>query len=256
MARDNSQRIATIKALFALAEKDCDDPSCKGGDCKHEGEREAARAKANQLMALWEIEDAQLVINEQRRMTADDIKDTQFWYDVPKSYEKEFLHLGYKIVAAMGLEGATLRSSGRRGWGRSGLTLVGTPEDIERAQLAIMSLTLQCHTALNRFGKTLVVGNGSYKWNMRRSFIIGFAQRVSERIAFARQHVEGRTTGTDLVLVDKSVWTKRHAEAMGFTTRKLGNYYAAGTQGGRQAGDQADIGQSRFGTKPARGIEG
>lgn len=236
-----------------------------------EAEADAFREKAYELMVKWEIDEAQLDAAKQERLRSEDIVRRVVHIATGKTYTME-----YATAMALAAQGMGLRSfltqvwenkkigkkANNAQWFRA-VVLVGFRSDVDRAELLIDSLTLQLTTALSAYGKTLPTWySASNKWNARRSFIVGWGERVSDRLTslrdIARQDMmstEG--TGTELVLVTKDEMVAKWIEDnMKLGTRGRARRYAYdGMTAGADAGNTADIGQQRFGATARGAIE-
>lgn len=244
---------AKIRKLLAVAE----DPATT------EEAAETYRQKAYALMTQFEIEEATLRRDERlatEKVIRLDWKDV----DLGKTYAYEFSYLVANVAKAHGMHGYigksyyNLDGSVVRGAARSYPVVVGFESDVERLKMLVQSLITQCNTALAKHMKAWVAEqywrtpSASDKYNQRRSFIVGYGERLEDRIAEARratvQEAEVSAPGTALVLVSKSEqvdsWVN---ENMTFGTGRSKRYGHDGTAAGRRAANSADLGQQRFG---------
>lgn len=241
MTSPNTDRIAKIQKILALA----NDPGVT------EGEREAAQQKAAALMIAWGIEDAML--HQHDRVGTEPIVTVIVTPGCPKIYSREFSAIGVYVARSFNCMGIfdQYATETRGFWS---VDLVGFQSDVERLQVLVQSLATQAMTALAQAIKAerrWEWMSASEKYNFRRSFVVGFADTVSDRIdAVYRKTVEQSSTpGTDLVLVDRrkkvADWVD---ENMRLSMSGRGHRYTAhGADEGSAAGARADIGQSRFG---------
>lgn len=247
---------AKIRKLLAVAE----DPAMT------EEAAETYRQKAYALMTQFEIEEATLRRDERlatEKVIRLDWKDV----DLGKTYAYEFSHLVANVAKAHGMHGYigksyyNLDGSVVRGAARSYPVIVGFESDVERLKMLVQSLITQCNTALTKHVKAWVAERkdswytptASDKYNQRRSFIVGYGERLEDRITEARratvQEAEVSAPGTALVLVSKSEqvdsWVN---ENMTFSAGRSKRYGYDGAAAGRRAANSADLGQQRFGT--------
>ncbi|MEN8650594.1 DUF2786 domain-containing protein [Streptomyces sp. 21So2-11] len=237
-------KLETIRALLATAE-DSRTP---------EAEAELARKRAFEMMAKYGVEQAML---NDSNPSSDAPTDRQIVLDNPWAMER--VRLINRIATALGCE---LIHLGRDGSGPSRrVHIFGYASDLQRVELLYTSLLLQMNSGL--VTQSVPPGQGARAW--RRSWLIGFINRVGDRIAEAergaREDAKGETTTTTgrsaaLVLADrKTVVERNYRQAYprsrkGGTTTITGNGYGAGWA----AGSRADIGGKRIGRTTAGSI--
>ncbi|MBV9026404.1 MAG: DUF2786 domain-containing protein [Streptomycetaceae bacterium] len=209
-------------------------------------EAETYRGKAFELMAKYGIEQA--LLNE-ARPGSDKPADRLITLDNPWAREKA--HLANGLAKALRCELIMVpRKDGNPG---HAVHVFGYASDLERLDMLFTSLLLQMFGELAR---TPVPANDTPR-AFRRSWILGFAAKVSARVREAEQHARNEATtaatvsgrSTDLVLADrKAVVTRAFHDAYprrrsGGRTTMTGRGYGAG----KAAGARADIGGSRIG---------
>lgn len=134
-----------------------------------------------------------------------------------------------------------------RGFGFA--TVFGYPEDVEAVEELYTSLLVQATTALQREGSREGIDGAGSTRRFRRSFLIGFAYRISERLREANEETVRTVadeTGRDLVPI---LDTRERAaeEAMNATHSNIKGMSISITDGeGYEAGtrlaDRADLG--------------
>lgn len=250
----DQEKLEKVRKLLAMAE---------GG--KTQEERDSFMAKANELMIKWGIEDAHLAAGKPADPTK--ISYKSFAPTGPSTYAHEFVVLGIGIADALGAKG--IITQGYRATERSyakteSLGIIGFDEDVERILILWQSLQLQCMNA----SKQAVDGLGKYTWssmtgmekyNFRRSFIVGFARVIKQRLRDLYEEVvvaeTARVAGTDLVLVDRrdqiSKWADENLALKDTASRRYGY---GGVGAGAAAGRKANIGQTGLGASTQRAI--
>ncbi len=218
--------LAKIRALLAKAES-----------TDFDAEAETFTAKAQELMTRHRIDRATLVA------------------DAPSEGEAIGRRLGvdppYARAKFMLVGGIARANSCRAVWSRTFgfATVFGYPEDVDAVEELYTSLLVQATTALQREGsRDRLDGPGSTR-RFRRSFLIGFAYRISERLREASEETVRTVadeTGRDLVpLLDSRA--RAAEEAMNATHSNIkamsisitdGEGYEAGTR----LADRADLG--------------
>lgn len=220
--------LAKIRALLAKAES-----------TDFDAEAETFTAKAQELMTRHRID----------RATLD--------ADAPSDGEAIGRRLGvdppYARAKFMLVGGIARANSCRAVWSRGFgfATVFGYPEDVDAVEELYTSLLVQATTALQREGsRDRVDGPGSTR-RFRRSFLIGFAYRISERLREANEETVRTVsdeTGRDLVPILDSreraaeeAMNATHSNIRGMSTSITdGEGYEAGTR----LADRADLGLS------------
>ena len=129
--------------------------------------------------------------------------------------------------------------------------LVGATSDIDAVELLFTSLLLQVAQALT--GAERSSGRRSASRSFRRSFLLGYAHRIGERLATARERATAEAAaahGVDLLPVLRS---RQEAVAERVTElfphvragRSRASVDAGGWYAGRAAAERADVGQHR-----------
>lgn len=207
-------------------------------------EREAYSAKAAELMMAYGIEQAQLAAHSTAPI--EKIVKVTIVTDVPKTYAHEYAVLGIRIARAFQCQGILTEQGGRKS-----TIIIGFESDVAQVEQMFRSLTIQCTLDLatwySRNVRTHM--NGTDKFNMKRSFIVGFANGVAEKFEQLKKTVVAQSAaGTDLVLVDR---TKKVAhwidENMRTRSTPSRSYTVNGTAAGHAAGQRANLGQTDLG---------
>lgn len=181
---DDDRRLATIRALLAKAEA-----------TEYPDEAEAFFAKASELIGRWAIDEAMV------------------WADTDRSGRESpeelqlVLHAPYLPQKAV-LVGAVAQAHGCRavrivsppGVGREVISVVGFPTELRWVDTLVTSLLVQLTSAMLARSPRGVSASVSASW--RRSFIIGFAEEVGERLdadrrAAAAEHDAARAARSD-----------------------------------------------------------
>jgi hypothetical protein len=129
--------------------------------------------------------------------------------------------------------------------------LVGLPGDVAAVELLFTSLLLQVAQALGAAERAQ--GRRSASRSFRRSFLLGYAHRIGERLKTARQRATAQAAaehGVDLLPVLRSrreAVEKATAELFPRvrTSRSRASVDAGGWYAGRQAAERADVGHRR-----------
>lgn len=239
--------VGKIKALLNLAE----DPRTP------EHERELARTRAYQLMAKMQIDEADIAAHGEA--PREEIQVREVWLSTPRSYSYEYATMAGVIAEIMGARGLVQKvyhtdasRTKRCGPHWIGL-LIGFASDLDRAMLLFNSLGAQCEQAVAIAGRN----NFSWSWmtasdryNFKRSFIVGFKQRVTARLRALFQEAAAEVTGTstELVLVNRKKIVSDFVDAtMNLSDTRARTYGHAGASAGSAAGARASLGQTTLG---------
>lgn len=231
-------KMKKIRALLAKAEHGAT-----------EQEAETYRAKAFQLMAEYGIEAAMLA---EEKPEADHPEGRTFEVNNPWARENRMLLTG--IAHGLGCRAVLLRD--QKGQPKRA-RIFGYRSDLDRLDVLYTSLLLQMHSAL---------AAETVPWNVRsarawrRSWLLGFAAKVADRIADAEQRARQETTAITstgrsaaLVLADRSTRVNGLVYKEFPRLQKTRTTYSGtGYRNGAAAGARADIGGARIGSR-ARG---
>ncbi|QVJ00396.1 DUF2786 domain-containing protein [Nocardiopsis eucommiae] len=225
-----------VRALLAKAE----DTSAT------EAEAAAFTAKASDLMAKYGIDRAMAA---DRQPANDTPMDKIVTIPNPRANVKAVLL--FRVAEAMRCQ--TIRLPHRKGAsdGTQRVHVFGYTSDVERAEIMYTSLLLQMMNGLAQVNRAPAgVSIKTYK----RSWGLGFAHRVGDRIEAVEQQAaqaatpqaEGRSAA--LVLADRSrVVDSQFRREYPRVAHSRGTHNVAGFGAGAEAGDRADIGQTRVG---------
>jgi hypothetical protein len=211
-------------------------------------EADAFRAKAYELMTKYQIEEA-LVAHA--RQEAAIISDRQV--TIPAPFAREKAHLMSSVAKGLGLRPIIL---GGRGHGYV-IHLFGTDADIERAEFLFTTLLLEVTRVIS---KTVPGSHGTARaW--RASFVLGFAEKVRERLLEARRRSETEAqaaqapggTSVALVLADRTALINAAVHQV-YPRLNTVRYNTRGTGygAGQAAGARADLGGARIGKTGGR----
>ena len=213
-----------VRALLAKAES-----------TTFEAEAEAFTEKAQELIARHAIDEALLHdggdVGEPsvRRLLVDD----------PYARAKAYLvHVVADANHCRSVETPTL------GW----VTVFGYDHDLDAVELLSASLLTQATTAMVRQGPKRDLGGRSVTRSFRRAFLLGFAERVGERLRRATHDQVSVTAETDQRLLpvlgarDERVRAAQEAAFPQVVRRGTSLSNAAGWHAGRAAAELADLG--------------
>jgi hypothetical protein len=239
---DQDGILEKVRKLLAKAEAEGVTPA----------EAEALTGKAAELMARYGIDQARL---NAARPGADELTNRQITVENPWANVRVFLLAG--ILGAMRCQAVQL--TGRDGGAK--IHMFGYASDLDRAELLYTSLLVQMARGLA--AQQIPPGTRSPKaW--RRSWMLGFASAVAERVRAAESRAAGQAeaedqasggTSTALVLADRSLAVKNAARAEYPQTRSTRiTYSGRGYGSGHEAGRRADIGSSKVGAGAGRAL--
>lgn len=256
---DDDRRLSTIRALLAKAEA-----------TEYPDEAEAFFAKASELIGRWAIDEAMLWADADQggREAPDELQLV--------------LHAPYLPQKAV-LVGAVAQAHGCRavrivsppGLGREVVSVVGFPTELRWVDTLVTSLLVQLTQAMLARSPQGVSASVSASW--RRSFIIGFAEEVGERLetdrrAAAAQHdaeraarasaggpseaAAGSAPSAELVLASRSdevdgELRRRHPRLR--SSWASSGRSASGRREGRRAGRDASIERNGLGARARLG---
>ena len=218
-------------------------------------EAEMIMAQVEKLMLKLGLEDVMALTEDKK---SEGIITVEVSYE--GVYASAWIQMAYAIVLALGdLQAIRSDVYDTVKWKKTGLKIiiVGFVSDANRAKTLIDSLSLQCITAVSRHMKNEVSSyhTASEKYNIKRSFIIGFGRGAGSRIERIRTEVVNETAssepGTALVLSSRRTQVaQRFDEIFSRTkttraTKVVGDGYGAGVVAGRQARTgEASVGRS------------
>jgi len=231
---DDSRVLAKVRALLAKAES-----------TPFEAEAEALSAKAQELMARHSIDHA--LVEAGAEAGAGDVA-------APIGHR---IDVGAPYVAAKVLLLSEVASANRSRsvWSRDlgFCTVFGFGGDVQATELLYTSLLVQADTAMRAAGSVRDRAGRSRTRSFRRSFLLGFATRIGERLRAATDATTQQAEhdlGTSLLPVLRSRLARvEDAAAAEFPDQVRRTAYArshAGFHAGQRAADQAsvDIGRS------------
>jgi uncharacterized protein DUF2786 len=233
---NSDKQLDKIRKLLNMAERAATDE-----------EADAFNRRAEQLMADWGIEAAQLAATGR---TSDNIELRVVDIDAPYGTAKS--HLLSSVARPMRCQ--TVRHAHRRGGGYS-CTVVGFRSDIERVELLYTSLMVQATSQLLRV-RPPACGGESVK-SFRRAWLYAYGQAVNDRLttterrATAGDHAAVATTSTAmstaLVLREREqrVEDAKRRAFPHLVTRSVSLTSTDGFGAGYRAGHNADLGKAR-----------
>jgi hypothetical protein len=227
-APDDARVLRRIRALLGKAES-----------TEFPEEAEALTAKAQELMTRHAV-DAALLDDDSPART--DVATRRVHVDDP------YVHAKVQLLGAVA-DANGVRPVWYRGLGIA--TLVGHAADLDAVELLFTSLLLQVGQALAAGERA--AGRRPGPRAFRRAFLLGYAGRIGERLAAARERATqeaAREQGTDLLPVLAS---RQAAVDDAFTelfprvrsSRSRSQVDGAGFRAGRSAADSADVGSHR-----------
>lgn len=224
------KKMRQIKALLAKAES-----------TEYADEAVALRAKAFELMQRYAIDHAMLASTDQ----ADDSIGMRRL--VIREWVKPKSALLAGIAKAFGCK--VLRLADESTYGTMVTVVYGWESDLQMVEVLFASLEIQ---AMREMTRARVIRRGGNGQAFTRSFLIGFAIEVADRLEAQRKRSTADTpgTGTELVLVDRSKAVEQHVAAQNGRLRKgrgSTTSHASGFYAGQAAGQRADLGQEGLG---------
>lgn len=222
--------LSRVEALLAKAES-----------TEYPDEAEALLAKAQELMARHAIDEAMLAASG--RANASEVAIEEVRISAPYASAKASL-LG--SVAAVNTCRVVMTASGG---GARNCQVIGHRDDLDATTTLYAALVVHATRAM----LAADIPWGDTPRRFRHSFLLAFAGRVGERLRAARREAEDQVrregaTGVDIVLADRAHEVDRaFREAFPHTrTSRASSSSRAGHLSGRQAADQAALGQRRL----------
>jgi Protein of unknown function (DUF2786) len=226
----DARALSRIRGLLAKAES-----------TEFEAEAEALTGKAQELMARHAIDTAMLGRRGGTPVTAGQVQARRLHLSDPHAEAKAAVVQA--VGTANGVRVVLLPAFGIA-------TLVGMPGDLDAVELLVTSLLLQAGRALAEAVQQ--AGARGRATAYRRGFLYSYAQRIEERLGEARDAARAEATatyGTALapVLADRQAAVDRAMEELFPSVRRRSGRTvdAAGWHAGRQAADNADLGNGR-----------
>jgi Protein of unknown function (DUF2786) len=239
MAVETQNYIDKINKLLALAER-----------AGTEEEAQLAYAKAQDLMTRWAIDEAMLRRTDPSKSNDEIIRD-----DMKLKRSGLFKSMVQLIVACAEPNDVKVLVRNPTQWkDLAGVVLIGYSSDIAKVQMLFASLWIQCGTERNRAIKNLPSYYSKVEVaKFRRSFAVGYAWRIGDRLMEARKTTVEETDigqpGTALMLRDRSAEVQDFFDGVpkGKAQRDRSKYDFGGVSQGGQAANRADIGQPKVG---------
>lgn len=226
MAKDEQTAEEQIRALLAKAESTGFGP-----------EAEALVAKAQEMMARWNIDEVRVREQQGKRDSLDDVIVKQVRVSSTKKHvdsRRALLHQLAKINHCNAIIVGDF------------LTVLGFERDVENTTLLYTNLSVQMLGSLFEHTE-------SSNTNWADNFCFGFVDRVTTRLRDVRRVVEEEVKGTStaLVLVNRDVMVEDKTKQMfpNLTTQHVKKrvYDPTARAKGAAAADNADIGQTGIG---------
>jgi hypothetical protein len=228
---------AKIAALLAKAE---------GTENAHEAE--AFSQAAERLMLKWGIDDAMITAAANKAnptaVTEEIVTVTE---DFVGCYYLAQLDLAHRMARSIG--GLRTLKMGIRNGQR--LYVIGHESDVERFMTLYRSLLAQSHGAMMQWWKNST--QRAYlaqqdAWRARRTFLMAFNEVVGRRLAQSKSELVAATTGSELVLIDRSQLVDNFVDGKikpgkGRATRMGHSHH--GYSEGRAAGERANLNSSK-----------
>ena len=236
MDHADDRRLDTVRALLAKAEA-----------TEFPSEAEAFFAKASELIARYAIDDALLWAGGDSGDAPDELQLT-----VHAPYLAQKAVLVHAVAEAQGCRAVRLvAAAGER---RERIAVVGFESDLRWVETLVTSLLVQLTSAMLDGCPTGLTPSASAGW--RRSFIVGFAEIVAERLEADRrarvaEHDLSDTSSPSSVSSTALVLVERHEEVtVEFRRRfpRIRSSWASsgssrsGAAAGRRAGREASFG--------------
>lgn len=183
-----------VRALLAKAE---------GTDNIHE--QEAFFAKAQTLMAKYQISEAQLIVEGLRQNQPVNHKKITFPQQVGRRDKTYLLQHIAKLLHGRSFQTSPKNSTKKNPFTYPGsVTIVGTAEDIHLIELLWTTLCMQLDIATSKYVKQNS-GQGVHGRTLRRSFVNGWCTRVRELLTDAYSEVEKveMSSSTELVFIGR-----------------------------------------------------
>jgi hypothetical protein len=223
------KKLATIRALLAKAEA-----------TEYAEEADAFTAKAQDLMTRYAIDEA--LVAE----TDSDVQSRRVHIDNPYAAAKA------QLLATVGRVNRV-----KAIWDdeHAVATVVGSPVDLELAEMLFTSLLVQATRAMTEAGAVTNAGHRlDRRPSFRRAFLLAYADRIGERLMDAGRHAEQEETqrrGSELlpVLARRSAAVEREFEKLFPDSRQSRSVRvdARGWDAGRAAADRAVLARGQVG---------
>ncbi len=232
----DDHRLALVRALLAKAEAS-DYPE----------EAEAFTAKASELIARYAIDDVLLWADDNSSSSPEELRLVVL---APYLPQKAVL-----VSAVAGAQGCrAVRMPARPGERQEVISVVGFPSDLRWVDAMVTSLLVQLTTAMLDQSPQGVSSSTSAGW--RRSFIVGFADSIAERLRRDRTaraesvSAESASGSTALVLMERDQHVagefRRRFPHVRSSWASSGSS-RSGAAAGRRAGQEASLARGSVG---------
>jgi hypothetical protein len=237
-AGQSDQRLITIRGLLAKAES-----------TEFQAEADAFLAKATELMARYAIDETEVWALAKR---GERERPGRIAIRLLAPYTPQKSLMVAAVAGAFGCEAV-----GERVESGEVVVVVGFPADLRVVEALVTSLLVQAGAAM---GRQRIPGTGSQVAAWRRSFLMGFATRVRDRLQaeVATVAAERSPTGSTVALArieraDEVRAAVRAEFPRVRTVRVSLGSSASGRQAGDAAGARADLGRPRVSAPVAIG---
>lgn len=219
----------------------------KAEGTKNPHEAEAFTAKAIDLMTKWSVDEAMLAAH---RGVVNRNEVISVVIPVRGVYFKAHMDMLNQLGIAFGFRRVSTGKTWQDKTIKDRMVWVGFENDLAAAQLLYTSLLVQLEVALRAFVKEndrqFSYASASEKYQMRRSFMIGFNDVVGKRIRESRKTATDTTPGAGLVLASRSQEIDDKVADL-FPNLRVGRgreirLNATGYSGGKIAGANANLG--------------
>ena len=212
----------------------------KAASTEFEAEAQAFADKAAELMARYGVEQAMIA---DRDPASDPVENRTIHLENPYAQAKSLLlhHIAQALNCHM------IYSSPSQNNGMAFGLLFGARSDLERVEFLYTSLVLQSVRMAVRTHAPHAYSSSAVS-AYRRSWLIGFANRIGERLQASKtQATRDAGTGAELVLVNRQELAQRAAKQAFPNTRKRAATISRGDayRAGQAAASRADMGQAR-----------
>lgn len=208
--------------------------------------------KAQELMAKWSIDEAML----QKSGKSHDELITEHVTMKRSGLYRTFVELWSAVARNNDVKILVYSPSKFR---EPGVDLIGWKSDVEKVKMLWQSLMIHSQRERNNAIPDWMKqqdrwSNSAEVARFRKSFMVGYANRIGQRLAEARRRVQQEATDADtssgvaLAIRDRSAAVQDYFDAIpkGKARTSRMKIDAAGHASGREAADRADLGQDRL----------
>lgn len=222
-------------------------------DASNEHEAELAREKLYQFLADWQVEMADVIAHAEGRQAGDRVIDFRLDIASNSTYFKCWATVACNIVEGMGGSAFINMTGTNKGYVQA-YAYEGDAvilQALHGALVAQGAIGLSRYLSKEKASPSWTWYTASNKYNLQRSFIMGFGTEIKRKMVAARNTAvqDHGSSRAELVLTDRRALVRKQMELDNPALRKtkMQGLLQPGYDAGVAHGRQTDIGQTKLG---------